>query len=79
MSSAGTDVSTMSSLGGTAPGRGRGSSRLPQKVARPPGFSAQVFQTLLAEPLLPDANGDILVPKGPGLGVEPNPELLRAG
>jgi len=45
----------------------------------PPGFSAQVFQTILAEPLLPDANGDILVPQGPGLGVEPRPDLLRAG
>jgi L-alanine-DL-glutamate epimerase-like enolase superfamily enzyme len=45
----------------------------------PPGFSAQVFQTILAEPLLPDANGDILVPQRPGLGVEPRPDLLAAG
>jgi L-alanine-DL-glutamate epimerase-like enolase superfamily enzyme len=45
----------------------------------PPGFSAQVFQTILEEPLLPDANGDILVPQGPGLGVGPRADLLRAG
>jgi L-alanine-DL-glutamate epimerase-like enolase superfamily enzyme len=45
----------------------------------PPAYSAQVFQTILAEALLPDANGDILVPQRPGLGVEPRPELLRAG
>src|SRR4030042_4643831 len=41
----------------------------------PPGFSAQVFPTILAEPLLPDANGDLLLPPGPGLGVEPRPAL----
>jgi len=46
-------------------------------IHEPPGFSVQVFQTLLAETLLPDANGDILVPQKPGLGVEPNPDLLR--
>jgi len=45
----------------------------------PPGFSAQVFQTILAEPLLPDANGDILVPQRPGLGIEPRADLLRVG
>jgi L-alanine-DL-glutamate epimerase-like enolase superfamily enzyme len=45
----------------------------------PPGFSAQVFQTILAEPLLPDANGDILAPQRPGLGVEPRADLLAAG
>ena len=45
----------------------------------PPGFSAQVFQTILAEPLLPDANGDILLPQRPGLGIEPRADLLRAG
>ncbi len=46
-------------------------------IHEPPGFSVQVFQTLLAETLLPDTNGDILVPQKPGLGVEPNPDLLR--
>jgi len=54
-------------------------SRYVEILHEPPGFSAQVFQTLLAEPLLPDANGDVLVPQGPGLGVEPRPDLLRAG
>jgi D-galactarolactone cycloisomerase len=53
-------------------------SRYVEILHEPPGYSAQVFQTLLAEPLLPDANGDILVPQGPGLGVEPRPELLTA-
>ena len=54
-------------------------SRYAEILHEPPGFSAQVFQTLLAEPLLPDANGDVLVPQGPELGVEPRPDLLRAG
>lgn len=45
----------------------------------PPGYSAQVFQMLLAEPLLPDANGDILAPQKPGLGVELNPDLVKKG
>jgi len=54
-------------------------SRYVEIFHEPPGYSAQVFQTILAEPLLPDANGDILVPQRPGLGVEPRPELLRAG
>jgi L-alanine-DL-glutamate epimerase-like enolase superfamily enzyme len=44
----------------------------------PPGYSAQVFQNILAEPLLPDANGDILLPQRPGLGIEPHPDLLKA-
>ena len=54
-------------------------SRYVEIFHEPPGYSAQVFQTILAEPLLPDANGDILVPQRPGLGVEPRPDLLRAG
>jgi D-galactarolactone cycloisomerase len=44
----------------------------------PPAYPAQVFQAILAEPLLPDANGDILLPQSPGLGVEPHPDLLKA-
>jgi L-alanine-DL-glutamate epimerase-like enolase superfamily enzyme len=44
----------------------------------PPGYPTQVFQAALAEPLLPDGNGDILLPQRPGLGVEPRPELLKA-
>ena len=44
----------------------------------PPGYSAQVFQNILVEPLLPDANGDILLPQRPGLGIEPHPDLLIA-
>jgi D-galactarolactone cycloisomerase len=53
-------------------------SRYVEILHEPPGYSAQVFQTILTEPLLPDANGDILVPQGPGLGVEPRPDLLKA-
>lgn len=45
----------------------------------PPGYSAQVFQTILAEPLLPDANGDILLPQAPGLGIGPRADLLKGG
>jgi len=44
----------------------------------PPAYPAQVFQNILAEPLLPDANGDILLPQRPGMGIEPHPDLLRA-
>jgi D-galactarolactone cycloisomerase len=54
-------------------------SRYVEVMHEPPSFSAEVFQVLLAEPLRPDANGDILVPQRPGLGVDPNPDLLRAG
>jgi L-alanine-DL-glutamate epimerase-like enolase superfamily enzyme len=54
-------------------------SRYVEVMHEPPGFSAEVFQTLLAEPLAPDANGDMLVPQRPGLGVDPNPDLLKAG
>ena len=43
----------------------------------PPAHSAALFQRLLAEPLLPDENGDILVPQKPGLGVELNPDLVK--
>jgi L-alanine-DL-glutamate epimerase-like enolase superfamily enzyme len=53
-------------------------SRYVEIFHEPPGYPAQVFQTILAEPLLPDSNGDILVPQGPGLGIEPHPDLLAA-
>ena len=43
----------------------------------PPNYSAQVFQTILEEPLLPDSNGDILLPQGPGLGIGPRLDLLK--
>jgi L-alanine-DL-glutamate epimerase-like enolase superfamily enzyme len=44
----------------------------------PPGFPADIFQLPLAEPLLPNADGDIVLPAGPGLGVEVDPTLTRA-
>jgi L-alanine-DL-glutamate epimerase-like enolase superfamily enzyme len=53
-------------------------SRYVEVFHEPPGYSAEVFQTVLAEPLLPDENGDILLPGRPGLGVEPRPDLLTA-
>jgi L-alanine-DL-glutamate epimerase-like enolase superfamily enzyme len=39
-------------------------------------MTADEFQWYLAEPLRIDANGDILAPDRPGLGVEPDPTLL---
>ena len=38
----------------------------------PPAMEAAEFQGLLATPLLPDAEGFVRVPEGPGLGVELN-------
>jgi L-alanine-DL-glutamate epimerase-like enolase superfamily enzyme len=42
----------------------------------PPGMSADDFQWYLAEPLRVDANGDMLAPSLPGLGVEPDPDKI---
>ncbi len=48
-------------------------------LQEPPGLPVEVFQGLIAEPLVPDANGDVLLPAGPGLGVELKPGLERVG
>jgi len=48
-------------------------------LQEPPGLPVEVFQGLIAEPLVPDANGDVHLPTGPGLGVELNPALERVG
>jgi L-alanine-DL-glutamate epimerase-like enolase superfamily enzyme len=48
-------------------------------LQEPPGLPVEVFQGLIAEPLAPDANGDVRLPSGPGLGVELNPALERVG
>lgn len=48
-------------------------------LQEPPGLPVEVFQGLIAAPLVPDANGDVHLPTGPGLGVELNPALERVG
>lgn len=45
-------------------------------LQEPPGMTADDFQWYLAEPLRVNADGDIVAPSKPGLGVEPDPELL---
>lgn len=46
-------------------------------VQEPPALTAQMFQGVLVEPLLPDANGDVVLPDKPGLGVELRDDLER--
>jgi L-alanine-DL-glutamate epimerase-like enolase superfamily enzyme len=36
-----------------------------------------MFQGVLAEPLMPDVNGDVRLPERPGLGVELRDDLER--
>lgn len=43
----------------------------------PPALEASEFQGLLAEPLVPDAEGFVRLPEGPGLGVELNERWTR--
>ncbi len=43
----------------------------------PPGLTSDLFQWYLAEPLRIDANGDVLVPQKPGLGVELDEEKIQ--
>jgi L-alanine-DL-glutamate epimerase-like enolase superfamily enzyme len=47
-----------------------------EMLHEPPGMTSDVFQWYLAEPLRVDAEGNIPAPNKPGLGVEPDPELL---
>jgi L-alanine-DL-glutamate epimerase-like enolase superfamily enzyme len=47
-----------------------------EMLHEPPGMSADDFQWYLAEPLRVDADGNIVAPSGPGLGVEPDPDKL---
>ena len=44
----------------------------------PPALEASDFQGLLAEPLVPDAEGYVHVPTGPGLGIELNERLAAS-
>jgi L-alanine-DL-glutamate epimerase-like enolase superfamily enzyme len=47
-----------------------------EMLHEPPGLSADDFQWYLAEPLRVNADGDIVAPDKPGLGVEPDPDKL---
>jgi L-alanine-DL-glutamate epimerase-like enolase superfamily enzyme len=42
----------------------------------PPGMSSDDFQWYLKEPLRVNADGDVVAPSAPGLGVEPDPQKL---
>ena len=47
-----------------------------EMLHEPPGMSSDDFQWYLAEPLRVNADGDVVAPIGPGLGVEPDPDKL---
>ncbi len=46
-------------------------------LQEPPGLPVHTFQGLISEPLVPDADGNVLLPDKPGLGVELNASLER--
>ena len=45
----------------------------------PPVLTPETLQTTVSEPLLPNADGCLAVPDGPGLGIELNEELMASG
>ncbi|MFN8523694.1 MAG: mandelate racemase/muconate lactonizing enzyme family protein [Chloroflexota bacterium] len=47
-----------------------------EMLCEPPIMTTDDFQWYLKEPLRVNADGDIVVPSGPGLGVEPDPDLV---
>jgi L-alanine-DL-glutamate epimerase-like enolase superfamily enzyme len=47
-----------------------------EMLHEPPGMSSDDFQWYMREPLRVDAQGDIVAPWAPGLGVEPDPDKL---
>jgi L-alanine-DL-glutamate epimerase-like enolase superfamily enzyme len=47
-------------------------------VQEPPALTAEMFQGVLAEPLVPDAEGNVRLPDRPGLGVELRDDLERS-
>ncbi|HET6314955.1 MAG TPA: mandelate racemase/muconate lactonizing enzyme family protein [Chloroflexota bacterium] len=47
-----------------------------EMLHEPPSMSSDVFQWYIREPLRVNAEGDIVAPSGPGLGVEPDEELI---
>ena len=46
-------------------------------LQEPPALPVQTFQGLITEPLVPDADGNVLLPAKPGLGVEVDTSLER--
>lgn len=46
-------------------------------LQEPPFLPVETFQGLITEPLVPDADGDVRLPDGPGLGVELNTSWER--
>lgn len=46
-------------------------------VQEPPALTAEIFQGVLADPLLPDAEGNVRLPGKPGLGVALRNDLER--
>jgi L-alanine-DL-glutamate epimerase-like enolase superfamily enzyme len=46
-------------------------------VQEPPALTAEMFQGVLVDPFLPDAEGNVLLPDRPGLGVELRDDLER--
>jgi D-galactarolactone cycloisomerase len=48
-----------------------------EMLLEPPGMTTDDFQWYLAEPLRVNKEGDIEAPSQPGLGVEPDPDLLK--
>ena len=47
-----------------------------EMLCEPPEMSTDDFQWYLAEPVRVNADGYIVAPSGPGLGVEPDPDKL---
>jgi D-galactarolactone cycloisomerase len=47
-----------------------------EMLCEPPAMTTDDFQWYLQEPLRVDAEGNIVAPSGPGLGVEPDPDKL---
>src|SRR5262245_32126727 len=47
-----------------------------EMLHEPPGLTSDAFQWYLAEPLRVSADGDIVAPKAPGLGVAPDPDRI---
>ncbi len=48
-------------------------------LQEPPFLPVETFQGLIAEPLVPDSEGNVHLPDKPGLGVELNTSLERVG
>lgn len=46
-------------------------------LQEPPFLPVETFQGLIAEPLVPDADGNVCLPDKPGLGVEPKTSWER--